>query len=101
MISMNGGDTMLLNVIVKYQKVRSFDSDESISLFKSFESDFVPRIGEHIQDSGFGEDLLIKKVEWVFENSLCNIQTLLVGSTREIQEIQDGALAAGWKLINI
>ena len=92
---------MLLNVIVKYEKVFPVENNETVLIYKSFESDFVPRVNEYIQDSGFEGDLLIKKVEWVFENNLCNIQTSLVGSTRKVEEIKDQALAAGWKLMKM
>lgn len=88
---------MFLNLIVNYEKVNQIEADESILLFKTIQSDLVPRVHDHIQDLGFEEELLVKKVIWDFENNLCNIETRLVGCFKTIEEVKEKALTSGWR----
>lgn len=89
---------MLLNIFVDIEKFSPFGVDENLLMYKSLETDIVPRVHDYIQDSGFEKELLVKKVIWNIEKNLCEIETKLVGSTKTIEEVKDLALSSGWKI---
>ncbi|KOP80700.1 hypothetical protein AMS59_04830 [Lysinibacillus sp. FJAT-14745] len=90
---------MLINLIIKFSENYTFDSfDESknFSLYKSFESDFIPRVNDYVYDSGFGKEFLVMKVEWNYENNQCNVY-LDRSNIGNFEEVKIQVMDAGWK----
>ncbi|WP_427110199.1 hypothetical protein [Lysinibacillus xylanilyticus] len=92
---------MLINLIIKFSEnytFDSFDENKNFSLYKSFDTEFIPRINDYVYDSGFRKELLVVKVEWDYENNQCNIY-LDRSNIGNSEEVKTQAMDAGWKVI--
>lgn len=90
---------MLVNLILKFSEnytFTSFDDNKHFSLYKSFETDFIPRINDYVYDSGFRKEFLVVKVEWDYEHNQCNIY-LDRSNIGDLEEVKIQAMDAGWK----
>lgn len=90
---------MSINLIILFSQNHTFDSfDESkdFSLYKSFESDFIPRINDYVYDSGFRKEFMVMKVVWDYEHNNCNVY-LDRSNIGNFEEVKILAMDAGWK----
>lgn len=90
---------MLINLILKFSEnftFTDFDDNKNFSLYKTLETDFIPRKNDYVYDSGFKKDFLVTGVVWNYEHEQCNIYLDRSG-IGNFEEVKIQAMDAGWK----